>query len=769
MPAAIASEVILRRFIWLLSLLAVLAAGGLAAAQSLSAITGETTEEASPIVLPDPLTPEAINALVSRLSDEQVRQLLLERLDAVASESGSAEAAEATPMTQMLSDWLAAITFSGQTAFEKVPALIKEFADTFKAFTESRGEGGVMSYFLTLLCGIGAGLLGWYAVIRSPLRRLVRRPDENTPLGQTVRLLAMRFGVDVLAIAVFVLVSSSVHGFVLGARDFQSTHLVMTNLVMLPLIVSAVSRFMLSPGWPEARLVHTDNWTARYLHRNSIGLAFASGMAFFLIQFSRMQDTDLMDDWFGFWINLVIFVWFGTVTVRARRGISQMMIGRAGDATPTEVWVANAFPWFFIGVLIATWFLIPYVGSSNTGLELLVGGAHIHTLLLISMAPAADTLVRGLVRHLVPPMRGEGLLAERAYYSTKRSYIRIGRVIAFATIISLIADHWQISFTGLASESFGEQFAARGFEVVFIIAIGYLIWELATLWFNRKLAAEQTASGFDLTADEPGGGEGGGQGGSRLSTVLPVIRIVVQTTIGIMTLLFALRHMGIDITPLLAGAGIVGIAIGFGAQTLVRDIVSGLFFLIDDAFRVGEYLVIEGTVGTVERLNIRSLQLRHHTGPVHTIPYGEIPKVTNNSRDWVIMKMKFTFPFETDPNRIKKIFKKIGQEVLQADYADNLIQTFKSQGVYDVDDVGIVIRGKFMAKPGSQWIIRKDIYNRVQKALDEAGIQFARREVRVQIPGLEEPQQLTGPQIEAVAAAANEAVQQGLPAPGEKK
>ena len=207
-----------------------------------------------------------------------------------------------------------------------------------------------------------------------------------------------------------------------------------------------------------------------------------------------------------------------------------------------------------------------------------------------------------------------------------------------------------------------------------------------------------------------------------------------------------------------AGAGIVGLAIGFGAQTLVRDVVSGIFFLIDDAFRVGEYLVIDDTVGTVEKISIRSLQLRHHKGPVHTIPYGEIPKVTNNSRDWVIMKLKFTFPFETDVNKIKKLFKKVGAEMLEADYADDLIQTFKSQGVYDVDDVGIVIRGKFMAKPGTQWVIRKDIYTRVQKVLDEAGIQFARREVRVQIPGLDGSKDLSDEQVKAVGAAASNAV-----------
>lgn len=294
------------------------------------------------------------------------------------------------------------------------------------------------------------------------------------------------------------------------------------------------------------------------------------------------------------------------------------------------------------------------------------------------------------------------------------------------------------------------------FENLFILAIGYLVWEIVSLWLNRKLANEQTAAGVDLESEEPGGGEGGGAGGSRLSTVLPLLKLGIQAAIVTMTLLIALGNLGVDITPLLAGAGIIGLAIGFGAQTLVRDIVSGLFFLLDDAFRVGEFLEIGGTVGTVERISIRSLQLRHPQGPVHTIPYGEIPKVTNNSRDWVVVKLKFTVPFDTDVNLVKKLFKQIGTEIVDAPYAEDIIQTFKSQGVYDVNDVGIVVRGKFMAKPGKQWMIRKDVYARVQTIFAENGIEFARREVRVKMPEGEDGQERNDKS--PLAAAASQAV-----------
>jgi len=193
----------------------------------------------------------------------------------------------------------------------------------------------------------------------------------------------------------------------------------------------------------------------------------------------------------------------------------------------------------------------------------------------------------------------------------------------------------------------------------------------------------------------------------------------------------------------------------------VADIVSGIFFLIDDAFRTGEYVAIEGTLGTVEKISIRSMQLRHHRGPVHTIPYGEIPKITNYSRDWVIMKLKFTVPFNTDPNKVKKIFKKIGNEMINDEaWKDDFLQPFKSQGVFDFDDVGMIMRGKFMAKPGKQFMARKEIYNRVKAEFEAAGIDFARREVRVAIPGLEKAQDVTDEQKAIIAGVAGEVVAQ---------
>ncbi len=432
------------------------------------------------------------------------------------------------------------------------------------------------------------------------------------------------------------------------------------------------------------------------------------------------------------------------------------MRGTDPDRTRFDEHVARAYPYFAIGVAAVTWVIVTIMAGLGM-VSLLLKGAHYTTMFWLLVAPALDTAVRGLVRHLVPPMSGEGKIAEDAYKSTKRSYIRIGRVILGGIVLVLIANAWNMSITDFTSNRQG--FGASLIEFLMTLAVGYVVLEVISLWINRKLAKEQTAAaqtGEDSESE-------GGAGGSRLATVLPLVLISAQIAIGVVFGLLAIGALGIDITPLLAGAGILGLAIGFGAQKLVSDVVSGIFFLVDDAFRVGEYVEVDGTMGTVEKISIRSMQLRHHRGLVHTIPYGEIPKLTNYSRDWVIMKLMFTVTFDTDPNKVKKIFKKIGAEMMEDPlYKDDFLEPFKSQGVFQFDDVGIVMRGKFMAKPGTQFTLRKEIYNRVRNEFKAAGIEFARREVRVAIPGLDDHHELTDEQKAATGAAAAGAVQAAI-------
>ena len=711
------------------------------------------TSDSSATELPDPLTPEAVRELVSRLSDDDVRALLLQQLDAAAQDSVESTI-QADSLLNTLNDIIVAFYTPVVTAVQRLPLLVTKQIEVFANFGSAFGASGLL-----LLAGI---LIGVLAVGRAAELLVTRvlfkaRSTEVEPkadtLWQTLGFLGRRLARELFGLVVFYVVIRTIGASVLTNEQAMILAPLVRSLILIPRLIASLSRFVLAPKQPNMRLMTVDDHWAAYLHRNLIGLSVLGGFTLFIVGFNSMFGAGVGETRLGFWLNTAVHIYIGIIAWTAREGLTAMMRGSDPDRTSFDETISSYFPYYAVAVSALVWALSNIVAGFGN-FYLLIKGAHYTTMFWLLAAPLLDTAIRALVRHLQPPMIGEGKVAEQAYKSNKRSLIRIGRVLAFGAIVLIIAGAWELNLSNVGSS--GEQFAGNLIEFLVISAIGYLIYELVSLWINRKLTREQSAA---QTSDQAAG-EGGGAGGSRLATVLPMMLIAAQIAIGTIFTLLAISALGIDITPLLAGAGILGLAIGFGAQKLVTDVVSGVFFLIDDAFRVGEYVDVGGTMGTVEKISIRSMQLRHHRGNVHTIPYGSVEKVTNFSRDWVIMKLMFTVPFDTDPNKVKKIFKKIGAEMLEDPlFKDDFLEPFKSQGVFQFDDVGIVMRGKFMAKPGTQFTLRKEIYNRVRNAFKENDIEFARREVRVAMPGADEHDELTPEQQAALQAAASGAVQ----------
>lgn len=191
----------------------------------------------------------------------------------------------------------------------------------------------------------------------------------------------------------------------------------------------------------------------------------------------------------------------------------------------------------------------------------------------------------------------------------------------------------------------------------------------------------------------------------------------------------------------------------------IRDVFSGAFFLIDDAFRLGEYIDIGEVKGTVEKNSIRSMQLRHHKGPLNTIPFGEIRHLTNFSRDWVVMKLPLRVTYDTDVEKVRKLIKNLGQELLEhPEIGDQFLEPLKSQGVYQMEDSAIIIRVKFMTKPGDQFVIRKLVYARIRDLFIQEGIKFAHKEVTVRVAESSGVEPLSKEVKEAVAGAARQVI-----------
>ncbi len=302
-----------------------------------------------------------------------------------------------------------------------------------------------------------------------------------------------------------------------------------------------------------------------------------------------------------------------------------------------------------------------------------------------------------------------------------------------------------------------ESYADRLLDVMVIMFIGYVIYHAFRIWIDNKIV-EETG---DEVAVEPGD-EGGGSSASRLATLLPLFRNFMLIVVVITILLIVLMEIGVNVGPLFAGAGIVGIAIGFGSQALVRDVFAGAFFLFDDAFRKGEYLDVGNVKGTVEKISVRSFQLRHHLGALHTIPFGELQVITNYSRDWVMMKLPLRVTYDTDVELVRRLIKKLGIRLLDDPViGDHFIQPLKSQGVIEMQDSAMIVRVKFMTKPGDQWMVRKKVYEEIRVLFEQEGIKFAHREVTVRLAD-GKADELTPEQKREIAAAAHASLEEDM-------
>jgi small-conductance mechanosensitive channel len=727
-------------------------AGGVAIAQT-------ENPEGQAVEVPEALGPDAISALVSKL-DENQTQALVELIGLLNSSAGSSESlilAEGPSASEIIKAWLADFSNSLSTNVQAFPEMIVSFGSTIAAIFERRGSGTNLIFILLLALSIGAGIAAEWVFNRVTAQKRTKiRQAQPVTLMETLRTLSTRAGIEIGGVVVFTIVALIAAKIIV--KDDYDLFLVSTfvvNAIVIFRIFGSVMHFLLAPRRPELRLVHTDTWTAQFIERNFILLAIFVGFTLFLagvMQKNAIPGFDVV----RFWLGLLFHVWIIVVVWRARQGLTKIIKGDDENLTPGLERMAAWWPAVSAAVVAFNWFFLQFTLSA--GNDALTPQRSVTAITLVIMAPFLDTIVRGVAAHMVRAPDGKSEVAEKAYHETRLSYVRIGRIVLIGFLIMAVGKLWGVNLRNLAEAGFGAQIAANGVGFLLMLALGYLAWEITNLSINKRLATE-------IPEGDTGGAEGG-TGLTRMATILPIMQMTLQTTIIIITVLLALSQLGVNIAPLLAGAGVLGLAIGFGAQTLVKDVVSGVFFLLDDAFRVGEFIAVGNTMGIVEKISVRSLQLRSSTGPVHIIPYGSMSQLTNNSRDWITMKLKFTVPFDTDINKVKKIFKKIGKDILEMpEHAAVLINPFKSQGAGALTDIGIVVRGKFTTVPGGQFQIRKEVYVRVQQAFKENGIEFARKEVRVHLPEHLTSADLSEAQLKAISAAASQAAEPDAPVP----
>jgi len=337
------------------------------------------------------------------------------------------------------------------------------------------------------------------------------------------------------------------------------------------------------------------------------------------------------------------------------------------------------------------------------------------SLLVIGAVPVSLYVLRNAASRVT---RGEWLGQGEDVSAVGAIADRCMQALVMVVAAFVLIEIWQIDIATVASSETAMTRLGRGtFEALVILLGADLLWLVVRAVIDVRLTGSVVPID-DLDGDAL-------RRRARIRTLLPVLRNFLFIFVLIIASLSALAAMGLQIGPLLAGAGVVGIAVGFGAQTLVRDVLSGVFFLLDDAFRVGELIESSGISGTVETFSLRSVKLRHYKGLLHTVPFGDLKAITNYSRDFVNELMEMTIVYEADLERVERAIERVSGEVMEdLSLASAIITAPVSIGVtslgVDGIHVGVIVR----TRPGQQFKVRAVVFSRLKSAFDADGIRF---------------------------------------------
>jgi small conductance mechanosensitive channel len=211
----------------------------------------------------------------------------------------------------------------------------------------------------------------------------------------------------------------------------------------------------------------------------------------------------------------------------------------------------------------------------------------------------------------------------------------------------------------------------------------------------------------------------------RLDTLLGILRSIIKVIIWVMVGMLVLRKIGIDIAPIIAGAGIVGLAVGFGAQELVRDFIAGFFMLLENQIREGDVAIVNGTGGLVEHVGMRTIVLRDLSGVVHVFQNGKVNTLSNMTKNWSGMVFDIGVAYKEDTDKVAEVIQQVAEELrADPDFRDKILEPIEIFGVDGFGDSAVIMKARFKTVPIEQWAVGREYRRRLKKAFDEQGIEI---------------------------------------------
>jgi moderate conductance mechanosensitive channel len=649
----------------------------------------------------DEATSPQVAEFIALLGDPKVQKWLEEQQHAARASK------EPAPKEETISEYVDARISATREHFvalgSALPDLPNDFERAYGLVRADIPRQGTVVVLVLVFAALGFGVEWLFRKATQKTReRLVGLPMET--VRDRLLLVAARFAFSFVAVVAFAL--GSVGPFFAFDWPPLLRQMLLGYLVavLVTRIAVVVGHFLLAPNDERFRIVPTDNVAARFWCRRLT--AFVAWLAFGWVTLSllstlgfSLEERHLVAYVLGLGLLAIALdsVWRRPVApdretealapqrLRLGRGAQNALLS-VGVVLLWVLWLAEAMPGFWL-------------------------------LLVVITLPLANGVIRRTVEHLLQPP-GAPQVGDGPPSVIEVSLERGLRALLIVGAAAVLAWGW-----GIDTHIFGKEdtlftrLVHGALSAAIILLVADLLWQATKTAIDRKLAEAE-----DL--GQPNTDEARRR--ARMRTLLPIFRNILFVVVIAVAVLMTLAAMGFEIGPLVAGLSVVGVAIGFGCQNFIRDIIAGMFYLLDDAFRVGEYIQSGNYKGTVEGFSIRSVKLRHQNGPLFTVPFGLLGAVQNMSRDWVITKLTVGITYDSDIDRARKLIKQIGLDLTQdPEFAPLILEPLKMQGVDALGDFAVQIRMKMTTLPGQNSMIRRRALAMIKKVFDANGIKFA--------------------------------------------
>ncbi|WP_158665152.1 mechanosensitive ion channel domain-containing protein [Ensifer adhaerens] len=496
----------------------------------------------------------------------------------------------------------------------------------------------------------------------------------------------------------------------IGRMDVQQT--LYLNAFMMVQLAKVALRTVLSPLAGELRLLRVSDEAARRTSRILAWIISILGYGQLLLQPILSQTVSAASGQAtSALVALVALIMAISATIANRRSVTQWLLSTPDhSARHRQVrFIAARWHWPVLAYLTFL-FVVVLIGPSERLFLVLSASAQALVAILLGLV-VADWLARAVTKGVrLPENVNERLpLLERRVNGLVPRFLMLLRLVILAAVLAMVASAIGLfDVVGALQSRVGLAFTGSLASVLAILLFAYAAWLALTSWVDYRLNPA-----FGSIA------------ASRETTLLTLLRNAATIAIVVVALMFSLSQLGLDIAPLLASAGVLGLAIGFGAQKLVQDVINGVFIQLENAINVGDVIAIGGTTGTVERLTIRSVSLRDVHGAYHIISFSSVDMVTNHMRDFSFHVGDIGIAYREDVEDARAALVDAFQELRSdPDLSDFILGDMEWFGVQSLGDSAVIVRVRIKTTPGKQWAIGRALNGAVKRIFGARGIEL---------------------------------------------